>query len=271
MVEKKYFYTDGVEKFGPFSYRELKSKNLPREMNIWYYGLESWMPLSEIEEFDVDLKQAPNEFKPSKTPDIYRKNKIQGSISSKKYARNELNSGHKFNKVIPVFIIIILLIVVSFYTNNNSKENKLYQEISSSAYDADVDFDFYVKKFYRDLEVFGIFPKKPKTTIIKFAKFDHITDATHFHGVSCGVYDDDIIEIYINPSTWENFNKPKRYYLMYHELSHDVLNVKDLSDTPDNYGKLMYPILTSYESVTRDEVIEGSHELFDEVAAKQNY
>ena len=83
--------------------------------------------------------------------------------------------------------------------------------------------------------------------------------------------DDDRIEIYINPSTWESFNKPMRYYLMYHELSHDVLNVDDLEHLQINEGKLMYPSIATYESKTMDDFIESSHELFEEVAAKQNY
>ena len=82
--------------------------------------------------------------------------------------------------------------------------------------------------------------------------------------------DDDKIEIYINPSTWDNFNKPMRYYLIYHELSHDVLNVEDMEDLPMNEGKLMFPAIATYESKTMDDFIESSHTLFEEVAAKQN-
>ena len=58
---------------------------------------------------------------------------------------------------------------------------------------------------------------------------------------------------------------------MYHELSHDVSNVDDLKEIPSNYGQLMYPVIVSYESITLDDFIESSHELFDDVAAKQNY
>ena len=119
--------------------------------------------------------------------------------------------------------------------------------------------------------MFGIFPKKSKTTIIKFAKLDQLTNATHIHGLSYGMNDDDRIEIYINPSTWESFNKPMRYYLMYHELSHDVLNVDDLSNLTVNEGKLMFPEIASYEAKTMDDFIESSHDFFEEVASKQNY
>jgi hypothetical protein len=82
---------------------------------------------------------------------------------------------------------------------------------------------------------------------------------------------DDIIEIYINPSTWKSFNKPMRYFLMYHELSHDVLNVDDLSNLKVNEGKLMFPAISTYESKTMDDFIESSHELLEEIASKKNY
>lgn len=269
MVTKKYFYTDGVEKYGPFSLEELKQHELTGKTKVWYYGLENWTPLSEIEE----LNSYANLIFPK--PEISGKSKTiqEGNIHKttsleKTIAKNKSNRKRNIKKGVFIPFIIILITVFAYFTNYNQKANKLYQEISSSAYDADIDFDFYVQKFYRDLEVFGIFPQKPKTTIIKFAKFDHITDATHIHGVSCGVYDDDRIEIYINPSTWEKFSKPKRYYLMYHELSHDVLNVDDLKDIPSNYGKLMYPVIISYESITMDDFIKASHELFDEIGSK---
>ena len=92
----------------------------------------------------------------------------------------------------------------------------------------------YVQKFYRDLEFFGIYPKKPALQIIKFAKLDQLDNTTHIHGLSYGSGDDDKIEIYINPSTWKSFNKPMRYFLMYHELAHDVLNLDDLDAKPSN-------------------------------------
>ena len=60
-----------------------------------------------------------------------------------------------------------------------------------------------------------------------------------------------------------------RYFLMYHELSHDVLNMDDLEDSVENEGKLMYPILTSYELKTMDDFIESSHTLFEEVSGNK--
>lgn len=168
-----------------------------------------------------------------------------------------------------IVAVLATFFLIGYISIKNQADNKLYTNIASSAYETDVDFNFYVEKFYRDIGNYGIFPKKPNTQIIKFAKLDQLDNATHIHGISYGMNDDDKIEIYINPTTWDKFNKPMRYFLMYHELSHDVLNVDDLKDLPLNEGKLMYPAIANYESKTMDDFIESSHALFEEIAEKQ--
>ena len=93
------------------------------------------------------------------------------------------------------------------------------------------------KCMWTNLSRSGIFrnlPKKPTRTIIKFAKLDQLDNTTHIHAMSFGYDDDSLIEIYINPSTWNKFSKPMRYYLMYHELAHDVLNLDDLEQHSGN-------------------------------------
>ena len=57
--------------------------------------------------------------------------------------------------------------------------------------------------------------------------------------------------------------KPLRYWVMYHELAQDVLNIDDLSDLPSNNGKLMSPYINTYEITHMDQFIEAPHELFD--------
>lgn len=265
---KRYFYTDGKEKFGPFSFEELKQLSLTRETKIWYYGLENWKMLSEIEELQFLTKTIPPKLKKNTIKED--KNTVKPPSVNNSY-KPQHNNKRGLKRIAIISTIALFIIVSLHFIDNSQKEKKLYHKISSSAFDANVDFDFYVKKFYRDVEVFGIFPKKPKTTIIKFAKLDQLTNATHIHGVSYGMNDDDRIEIYINPSTWESFNKPMRYFLMYHELSHDVLNADDLKDIPSNEGKLMYPAIASYESKTMDDFIESSQELFMEIASQPNH
>ena len=58
-----------------------------------------------------------------------------------------------------------------------------------------------------------------------------------------------------------------RYFLMYHELAHDVLNLDDLEAMSWNEGKLMYPEISSYEKKNMDDFIESAHALFKEHSA----
>ena len=60
-----------------------------------------------------------------------------------------------------------------------------------------------------------------------------------------------------------------RYFLMYHELSHDVLNLDDLDIKLENEGKLMYPEISSYEMKSMDDFIESFHSLFEQHAKNE--
>ncbi len=263
---KKYFYTNGTDKIGPFTLDELKEQNLSRDTKVWFYGLDRWKPLNEIEELKSLTNSVPPPLKTIETKEIDYSSKIERTISEKTLIKKKTKNRKTLKVLLIVVVVLTLITFIGYNSIKNQADNKLYKSITSSAYDTDVDFNFYVEKFYRDIGNYGIFPKKPKTLIIKFAKLDQLDDATHIHGLSYGMNDDDKIEIYINPTTWDKFNKPMRYFLMYHELSHDVLNVDDLKDLPIYVGKLMYPAIANYESKTMDDFIESSHVLFEEIA-----
>lgn len=47
---KKYFYSDGKDKFGPFSTDELKEKNISRETLVWHKDLEDWQAADSVSE-----------------------------------------------------------------------------------------------------------------------------------------------------------------------------------------------------------------------------
>lgn len=257
-------------KIGPFLKDELKSESLTRNSKIWYYGLSEWTDISEIEELKELLSLTPPDFK-SKS----KKTQIDIPVSQKDTALHDIGIKNKINKKglkkIGLTVIILFSLLLGYILIQNQKEAAFYESIALSAYDADTDFQFYIDKFYRDIEIYGLIPKKPKTQIIKFAKLDQIDDATHIHALSFGYMDDDRIEIYINPSTWEKFNKPLRYYLIYHELSHDVLNLDDLEESSINKDHLMYPNIASFEYLNMDEFIERSHSLFEEVSENEQY
>lgn len=265
---RKYFYTDGVSKFGPFSKDELKSQQLKRSTKVWYYGLEKWTEMSEISDLNDIISTIPPEIKPLKVP---TENIIQETEPKPLEKNIPVYSKPKKSNLSKWIIGFTILIIVSFIILKlvqKQTEANLYKEIIANSYDGDVDFDIYVEKFYRDLEFYGIFPKKPKTTIIKFSKLDQLDNTTHIHGLSLGHNDDNKIEIYINPSSWQQFTKPMRYFLMYHELAHDVLNLDDLDNKAINEGKLMYPEISSYEKKNMDDFIESFHALFEEHSKK---
>ncbi len=258
----KYFYTDGINKFGPFSKEELKSQNIARTTKVWYFGLNEWQQLDKVESLNDILSAIPPELKKI---DSFKETKFK---KSEKYVLKNPFKLQNISRKFILFVGISLVIILSIKLVINQSEVNLKNEIASNSYDADENFDFYIKKYYRDLEYFGIYPKKPKEVIIKFSKLDQLDNTTHIHGISYGHDDDSIIEIYINPSSWDKFSKPMRYYLMYHELSHDILNVKDLDAIPENKGKLMYPEISSYDKKNMDEFIESSHALFEEHSKK---
>jgi hypothetical protein len=265
---RKYFYTDGVNKFGPYSKEELKTQKISRGTKIWYLGLENWTELSQIKELEELILNIPPDIKPIKPSfDEKIKNTELEPISKIIPLAIKINKYHLKHWG----IAIVLSFFIAFIINNiirNQSEYNLYKDIVASSYEADEKFDVYIEKFYRDLEFYGIFPKKPKKTIIKFSRLDQLENTTHIHGLSLGSNDDNRIEIYINPSSWKQFSKPMRYYLMYHELSHDILNVKDLEKNISNEGKLMYPEISSYEKKNMDDFIESYQTLFQEQSSK---
>lgn len=63
---KKYFYSDGKEKFGPFSFEELKNEPITKETLIWFEGLEDWKPAKDIIEFEELFKLIPPPIIPEK-------------------------------------------------------------------------------------------------------------------------------------------------------------------------------------------------------------
>lgn len=281
----KYFYTDGKEKYGPFTKDELSNQKISRTTKVWFYGMDKWTELSKVPELSNVLNSIPPELKsgssaeevsnivePETEPIQKEEPKTQPTTEIKKSSTST-----KWVIAIIAVIIISLFAYLVIYNqtggtyseiHNQSEENQ-YNIIAKHSYDSDEDFEMYVKKFYRDLESYGIYRKKPKVQIIKFSKLDQLENTTHIHGLSLGIGDDDRIEIYINPSSWDQFNKPMRYFLMYHELAHDVLNLDDLEPKSWNEGKLMYPAISRYENKNMDDFIESTHALFEELTVNK--
>ncbi len=56
---RKYFYTDGVNVFGPFTLEELQDEKITRETKIWFQELGEWKPAGEISQLADIFKFIP--------------------------------------------------------------------------------------------------------------------------------------------------------------------------------------------------------------------
>jgi hypothetical protein len=86
------------------------------------------------------------------------------------------------------------------------------------------------------IDIFLLDCKEHNITITKekvIASFETL-DANTL-GLSYGMNDDSIIDLKIDPEKWKDASNPKRWYLIYHELGHDVLNLEH-----GNGGKMMF-------------------------------
>lgn len=265
---RQYFYTDGINKFGPFLKEELYNQKVSRSTKIWYYGLDNWKEISSITELEDLILSIPPEIKQNTKA-------IINSADNNKSGDLKLNTLQKKNKkwfnnkLIIGIILIVFFSILIFYLSELQSKVKFYKTVVANSYESNENFELYVDNFYRDLENYGIYPQKPKNIIIKFSKLDQLENTTHIHGISFGKNDDERIEIYINPSSWEKFNRPMKHFLIYHELSHDILNLNDIEAKSFNEGKLMYPEISNYENISMDDFIESFHNLFEEESKKR--
>lgn len=86
---KHYFYSDGENQKGPFTFEQLKNENIKKESLIWFEGLDDWKPAKEIRELDeiFELNPPPipkNEF-----------NKKQESVEPKVTNEKSSNSNYE--------------------------------------------------------------------------------------------------------------------------------------------------------------------------------
>lgn len=241
---KQYYYQDAGKALGPYTKEEILAKELRSGTYVWYPGLEAWVRIETIPEL---IAPTPKAIKKSTTKSTA---KLEIKLPNKK----------TLAIILSACIMIVLLCIAI-----NGNENKIRNEIRRMAYvDPSVDFTMYVDKFYRDLEVYGIRAVKPENIIIKFSKLETTEKYKEYNGVAFGYHNDDIIEIYINPHSWKQSSKARRYWLMYHELAHDVLNAEHVAAIPANDGKLMYPYSTNFDVTDMDEFIEAFHAFFEE-------
>lgn len=56
---KKYFYNDGTNNLGPFTFEELKGKNISKETYVWFEGLADWKKAETIFELNELFSISP--------------------------------------------------------------------------------------------------------------------------------------------------------------------------------------------------------------------
>ena len=47
---REYYYTDGQERFGPFTFEQLKEKEITPDTKVWFMGIPDWKPAKEVPE-----------------------------------------------------------------------------------------------------------------------------------------------------------------------------------------------------------------------------
>lgn len=171
-------------------------------------------------------------------------------------------------KKFKLILISLVLMTISIFGLFNVLENKTIETVRSLSYDSNEEIKPYVDKFLRDLKNYGLTPEIPKDFTVKFSDLETYTKTSHYHGVSFGYQDDDRVEVYINKNSWNSFNKSQKYYIVYHELSHDILNLDDLNDSDDNYGHIMFPYISRYDNLKMNDFIINMKLMFNSLKFK---
>lgn len=230
---KKYFYQKNGESYGPYTVEDILKKELTPDTYVWYDGLESWIP--------------------------FNKSELWGKMRYKKQ-----DTSVPIREILVYLFVIIFIGAILVLGALQEIETVEQDDIIRSAYnDPEVDFNVYLNKFYRDVNVYGIRYVTPNKTIIKFANLDKKKGTVDYNGISYGYKDDSKIEIYINPTFWANATKAQKYWLMYHELCHDVLNIDHTPEAEEYIGELMYPYMDQFEINHMDDFIDAYHKTFE--------
>lgn len=58
---KEYYYSDGIEKHGPFTLKELQNHKIESDTLIWTEGMEDWKPAKDLPQISLlfDLSVSP--------------------------------------------------------------------------------------------------------------------------------------------------------------------------------------------------------------------
>ena len=55
----QYYYTDGKERYGPFTIEQLQERNITPETLVWKEGMADWLPARQVDELQSLLTPGP--------------------------------------------------------------------------------------------------------------------------------------------------------------------------------------------------------------------
>lgn len=70
---KDYYYSDGLQKHGPFTLEELRSKKLTRNTMVWRTSMEKWVPAEQMPELEGSYRDESAPERNQTTSPIYER------------------------------------------------------------------------------------------------------------------------------------------------------------------------------------------------------
>ena len=123
----KYYYLDGTAKLGPYTLKEISSRNLSEKTMVFREDMSNWEPLSNFEElhknkneFEIEDKIALDEIKIEKTSSSRLKNTKINNLQKKTIT------------IVSILIAIVLLgLLASYYYNRVTLSEKEARDASN--------------------------------------------------------------------------------------------------------------------------------------------
>jgi hypothetical protein len=141
-LNMKYYYLDGIEKKGPYSLAELRSRNLSSDTMVYREGRQNWSRLSDFEDINSKIELAPNKIKKEIKNDNI------------KYDWNKKNNKKLFSSIIVIFLIIISYFVYQRFalSEETAREtsNRFFNMLMMKNSNEDE-----IKKLYPDFDLIG--------------------------------------------------------------------------------------------------------------------
>ncbi|MDG1823113.1 MAG: hypothetical protein P8H25_07070 [Flavobacteriaceae bacterium] len=149
-------------------------------------------------------------------------------------------------------------ILKSLKYGSSTKSNKINYG------DVDDELIIFVEKFYRDLNNNSISTTIPEEFSVKFSNLDKDELTCDSHGVSYGMFDDSKVDILINKKSWDSFSTVQKYYILYHEMFHDVFNLEHSKNIED-FGEIMYPGFSKYDTLYMEDFLNSLNKLLNKL------